>query len=221
MINVESYRTILKELESYNAELIAVSKTKPIEAIQAFYKLGQRHFGENRVQELSQKMTHLPKDIKWHMIGTLQRKKVKQIASFVHLIHSVDTLQLLEEINKQAKKHERTIDCLLQFHIAKESTKQGMQFIEACDLLDNWSQLDLNHVRIVGVMGMATFTNDLMQVRKEFDQLRIYSEQLKNKYFESTDSFREVSMGMSGDYQTALDSGSTMIRIGSSLFGER
>lgn len=221
MVNVESYKAIQKELEFYKAELIAVSKTKPIDAIKSFYKLGQRHFGENKVQELSQKMVHLPKDIKWHMIGTLQRKKVKQIASFIHLIHSVDTIQLLEEINKQAKKHDRIIDCLLQFHIAKESTKQGMQFVEACALLDNWSQYDLNHVRIVGVMGMATFTNDLVQIKTEFDQLRMYFDKLKDKYFESIDSFREVSMGMSGDYQTALASGSTMIRIGSSLFGER
>ena len=182
MINVESYRTIQQELKSYNAELIAVSKTKPVEAINAFYKLGQRHFGENRVQELSQKMVVLPKDIKWHMIGTLQRKKVKQIAPFIHLIHSVDTLQLLEEINKQAKKHNRIIDCLLQFHIAKESTKQGMQYVEACALLDNWNQYDLNHVRIVGVMGMATFTNDMNQVKTEFDQLKVYFDQLKSKY---------------------------------------
>lgn len=212
---------ILEELSMTDTTLVAVSKTKPNEAILRLYEQGQRIFGENRVQELVQKYETLPKDIQWHLIGHLQTNKVKYIAPFVQLIHSVDSLKLLQEINKQAAKNDRTIDCLLQMHIADEATKFGLSEAEAFDLLSAEAYSNMQHIRIVGVMGMATFTDDSTQVRNEFKQLKYIFNQLKQKYFAEKDYFREISMGMSGDYRIAIEEGSTMVRIGSLLFGNR
>ncbi len=202
-------------------QLVAVSKTKPLPFLQEAYDAGQRHFGENRVQELAEKFEALPKDIHWHMIGHLQSKKVKYIAPFVHLIHGVDSLKLLEEINKQALKNERIIDCLLQFHIANEDTKFGFSFEEVVELLGSADFYQLKNVRIVGVMGMATFTDDAKIVRQEFATLANYFSLLKNNQFKFAPYFSEISMGMSGDYLIAVEEGSTMVRVGSSIFGGR
>lgn len=201
--------------------LVAVSKTKPVSAILEAYNAGQRHFGENKVQEMMDKYPQLPKDIHWHLIGHLQTNKVKYIAPFVSLIHSVDSLKLLQEINKQAAKHTRVIDCLLQFHIAAEETKFGLDLEEASKLLDSEEFKSLQNVRIVGVMGMASFTEDEQQVRKEFRQLRSIFDKLKNTWFPQENSFSVISMGMSGDYKLAIEEGSTMVRVGSSIFGSR
>ena len=212
---------ILSELAPTQTKLIAVSKTKPNDAIQKMYDQGQRIFGENKVQELVNKYEALPKDIEWHLIGHLQTNKVKYIAPFVQLIHSVDSIKLLKEINKQAAKHDRVIDVLLQFHIAEEMTKFGLDMQEAEHLLSSNLFVDMKNIRVVGVMGMATFTNDTEQVRKEFRVLNHIFNQLKNNYFENNHAFREISMGMSGDYSIAIEEGSTMVRIGSLLFGSR
>ncbi len=201
--------------------LVAVSKTKPINLLQEAYDAGQRHFGENRCDELAEKQKALPADIHWHMIGHLQSKKVKSIAAFVHLIHSVDSFGLLQEINKQALKHQRVIDCLLQFHIAVEETKYGFSEEEAVLLLNSTEFKSLANIRIVGVMGMATFTSDQRQVADEFCNLRKIFERIKDAHFNCNSNFKEISMGMSGDYQAAIQQGSTMIRVGSSIFGER
>jgi len=202
-------------------QLVAVSKTKPLELLQEAYTAGQRHFGENRVQELVEKYEALPKDICWHMIGHLQSKKVKYIAPFVHLIHGVDSLKLLEEINKQALKNNRIIDCLLQFHIANEETKYGFSYEEALALVESETFFPLKNVRIVGVMGMATFTEDDNRVRQEFATLTNYFSLFKNNQFKFAPYFKEISMGMSGDYLIAIEEGSTMVRVGSSIFGGR
>lgn len=201
--------------------LVAVSKTKPVSAILEAYDAGQRHFGENKVQEMMDKYPQLPKDIHWHLIGHLQTNKVKYIAPFVSLIHSVDSFKLLLEINKQAAKHTRVIDCLLQFHIAAEETKFGLDLEEASKLLDSEEFKNLQNVRIVGVMGMASFTEDEQQVRKEFRKLRSIFDKLKNTWFPLENSFEVISMGMSGDYNLAIEEGSTMVRVGSSIFGSR
>jgi PLP dependent protein len=201
--------------------LIAVSKTKPVELLQEAYAAGQRDFGENKVQEMVDKYEKLPKDIRWHLIGHLQTNKVKYIAEFVHLIHAVDSLKLLQEINKQAAKYNRTIDCLLQFHIAEEETKFGLSIDECKEILNSNEFQTLHHVRICGVMGMATHTSDVSQIRKEFAQLKSYFDQLKREFFQESVDFEIRSMGMSGDYQWAIEEGSTMIRVGSSLFGSR
>ena len=214
-------KKILSALAPTNTKLIAVSKTKPNEAIQKMYDQGQRIFGENKVQELVGKYETLPQDIEWHLIGHLQSNKVKYIAPFVKLIHSVDSIKLLKEINKQAVKNNRIIDVLLQFHIAEEMTKFGLDMKEANELLTSSIFLEMKNIKVVGVMGMATFTNDLDQVRKEFRILKYIFDQLKNNYFENSNDFTEISMGMSGDYQIAIDEGSTMVRIGSLLFGAR
>ena len=198
--------------------LVAVSKTQTVSAIQEAYDFGQRVFGENKVQELADKYTLLPKDIKWHVIGHLQTNKVKYIAPFVALIHSVDSLKLLQEINKQALKNERTIDCLLQFHIAQEETKFGLSIEEAQEFLDSIDFALLKNVRIVGIMGMASFTSDSNQVRGEFKTLKSIYDQLKSDYFSAENSFKEISMGMSGDFQLAIEEGSTIVRVGSSIF---
>ncbi|MFK7796405.1 MAG: YggS family pyridoxal phosphate-dependent enzyme [Aureispira sp.] len=221
MIQVQQYQHILQQTTKHKAQLIAVSKTKPKEAIQELYDLGQRAFGENKVQELVDKQEALPKDIQWHLIGSLQRNKVKYIAPFVHLIHSIDSLKLLQEINKRAANEGRVIDGLLQFHIAQESTKFGLTIEEACALLDSEAYQAMEHVRVVGVMGMASFTDDTNQVQQEFEQLYQHFEHLKNTYFSNQASFKELSMGMSGDYEWALEAGSTMVRVGSLLFGTR
>jgi pyridoxal phosphate enzyme (YggS family) len=203
---------------SENVTLVAVSKTQPISAIQEAYDNGQRVFGENKVQELVDKFPLLPNDIKWHLIGHLQSNKVKYIASFVALIHSVDSLKLLQEINKQALNNERIIDCLLQFHVAEEDTKFGLTLEEAKEFLDSIDFALLKNIRIVGIMGMASFTNDTNQVRSEFQALKNIFNQLKTDYFSTESSFKEISMGMSGDFQIAIEEGSTMVRVGSSIF---
>jgi pyridoxal phosphate enzyme (YggS family) len=218
---IGAFEQILQETQDHQATLVAVSKTKPAEMIKKLYDKGHRDFGENRAQELAQKYEELPQDIRWHMIGHLQTNKVKYIASFVHLVQSVDRFKILKEINKQARKNERVIDCLLQFHIAEEESKYGFDLAEARDMLESEAFAHLKHVRIIGVMGMATFTEDMVQVRKEFRQLKQIFEQLKDNYFAGQDNFREISMGMSGDYKIALEEGSTMVRVGSLIFGSR
>lgn len=204
-----------------NVTLVAVSKTKPNEDIMEAYDGGYRIFGENKPQELTRKFNELPKDIQWHMIGHLQSNKVKYIAPFVSLIHAVDSLKLLKEINKQARKNDRIINCLLQFHIANEETKFGLDLEEAMEILTSDEFKEMANVRIVGVMGMATYTDDENQIRSEFQNLkRIYTE-LKTNFFSQEDRFTEISMGMSGDYKLAIEEGSTMIRVGSTIFGAR
>ena len=211
----------INEVIPPNVLLIAVSKTKPNEDLLEAYDAGQRHFGENKVQELCEKWNSLPKDIHWHIIGHLQTNKVKYIAEFIHLIHAVDSLKLLQEIDKQAKKHERIIPCLLQFHIAKEESKFGLSISEAEDLLQTSVYATLTNIRIAGVMGMASFVDDERQITNEFNELAQIYTTLKNNYFKEVDSFREISMGMSGDYPIAIKCGSTMIRVGSTIFGGR
>ena len=202
-------------------KLVAVSKTKPVKIIEEAYNAGQRCFGENKVQELVEKQPLLPKEIEWHFIGHLQRNKVKSIAPFVTLIHAVDSLKLLNEINKHASYNNRIINCLLQFHIAEESTKFGLNSDEAIRLLDSDQYHSFKHINIIGVMGMATFTDNTEQVRNEFRLLKAYFNEMKEKYFSEKETFREISMGMSDDYETAIEEGSTMIRIGTKIFGER
>jgi pyridoxal phosphate enzyme (YggS family) len=212
---------LIKGIIPVSVTLVAVSKTKPIELLKEAYAAGQRHFGENRVQELEEKYNALPKDICWHMIGHLQSKKVKTIAPFVHLIHGVDSFKLLAEINKQALKNNRTIDCLLQFFIAQEETKFGFDLEEALEMLSSNEFAALKNIRLVGIMGMATFTDDTDQIRSEFKTLASYFDQLKSTHFSNQPSFKEISMGMSGDYAIAIEEGSTMVRIGSAIFGGR
>lgn len=211
----------VKESIPKDVTLVAVSKTKPNEDLMEAYEAGQRILGENRVQELVDKAEALPKDIEWHMIGHLQRNKVKYIAPFVNLIHGVDSARLLKEINKQGKKNERVIDVLLQFHIAIEETKFGFDFEEAKELLESSEFPELQHINIRGVMGMATFTEDKEKVRDEFRTLNNYFLVLKSHFFKFNDNFQVISMGMSNDYQIAIEEGSNMIRIGSSIFGAR
>ena len=212
----EHLKAITSELPN-EVTLVAVSKTKPNEVILEAYDAGQRVFGENKVQDMVDKYDALPKDIKWHMIGHLQRNKVKYMAHFVDLIHGVDSLKLLSEINKQAQKHERVIDCLLQIKIASEDSKFGMTRNEAKELLTSDDYKSLDHISIVGLMGMASFTSDLDQVKNEFLNLKDLYDELKQEQTK----FNTLSMGMSGDYKLAIDCGSTMVRIGSSIFGAR
>lgn len=221
MLNVNDFKKISQSLSNRSVSLVAVSKTKPIIDIKILYDEGQRIFGENRVQELVLKYQELPKDIQWHLIGHLQSNKVKFIAPFISLIHSVDSLSLLKEIERQAQKNNRVIDCLLQFHIASEETKYGLDFSEAEELLKSKEYADMKYVRIVGVMGMASFSEDEALVRSEFKNLKNIFLELKNNFFSQEDSFCNISMGMSGDYETAIEEGSNMVRIGSLLFGER
>lgn len=201
--------------------LVAISKTHPVDQIMEAYNAGQRVFGENKVQEMVSKQEVMPKDIQWHLVGHLQSNKIKYIAPFVTLIHSVDSLKLLVAINKEAVKANRVIDCLLQIYIAEEETKFGLSVEELTELLESEEYKQLTHVRVCGVMGMATFTDNEDQIRKEFKSLKTIFTNLKNSYFPNTDSFRHVSMGMSGDYAIAIEEGSTMIRVGSSIFGHR
>ncbi len=212
---------ILEKLAPYKARLVAVSKTKPNEAILELYEQGQRIFGENYVQELVPKQETLPSDIEWHFIGRLQSNKVKYIAPFVSLIHGVDSLSVLQEMNRYGKKNNRMIDGLLQFFIAREETKFGLEYGEAEALLSSDAYRELTHARICGVMGMATFTDDKAQVRKEFQALKQIFDDLKARFFNDRPEFIEISMGMSGDYEIALEEGATMVRIGSLLFGNR
>lgn len=201
--------------------LVAVSKTKPNEDILAAYEVGQRIFGENKVQDLVRKYEELPKDIEWHFIGHPQTNKVKYIAPFISLIHGTDSIKLLKTIDKEGAKNHRKIKCLLQFHIAEESTKFGLSEKEAVELLSSDEFAGFEHVEIAGVMGMATYTDDTNQIRNEFRTLKQIFTTLKNKFFAESDSFCEISMGMSGDYPLAIEEGSTLIRVGSHIFGER
>jgi pyridoxal phosphate enzyme (YggS family) len=221
MTNIKKFYDISDKLKTQGVILIAVSKTKPIEDIIRLYHDGQRHFGENKVQELVQKYEQLPKDIKWHMIGHLQSNKVKYIAPFISLIQSVDSLKLLEEINKQAQKNDRIIDCLLQFHVAMEESKFGFDEHEAKSILESETFKNMQNVRLTGVMGMASFVDDKEIIRMEFQKLRSIFNWLKSTYFFDNDYFKEISMGMSSDYEIAIEEGSTMVRIGSLLFGSR
>ncbi len=216
-----NFKSILEEINTSGATLVAVSKTKPQEQILEIYNQGQRIFGENRVPELVEKHEALPKDIEWHMIGHLQSNKVKYMASFVSLIHSVDNFKLLKEINKQAQKHDRTIRCLLQFKIAREETKTGFDLESGIEMLESSEYSDLKNIQICGVMGMATFTDNEDQVRSEFQKLKGIYEQLKSGFFAEAEEFSEISMGMSGDFKLAIEEGSTMVRIGSLIFGNR
>jgi len=211
----------IRETLPANTALIAVSKTKPIEAIDEAYRAGHRDFGENRTLEMAAKQPQLLSDIHWHFIGHLQTNKVKQIAPFVHLIHSVDGERLLVEINEQGKKNNRIIDCLLQFYIAQEETKTGFSMEEAENMLQGERFLQLKNIRLCGVMGMATFTDNQAQVRQEFQNLKQHFDALKEKYFSHQPTFKEISMGMTDDYLIAIEEGSTMVRIGSAIFGER
>ncbi len=207
----------IKESIPSHVTLVAVSKTKPVADIMEAYEAGQRIFGENKIQEMTQKWEELPKDIQWHMIGHIQRNKVKYMAEYVALIHGVDSLKLLTEINKQAKKHDRIIPCLLQIHIAEESTKFGFDAGELDQIIDLTTLSQLTNIKIVGLMGMATFTEDAQQIRREFKHLRALYQKAKDKLpFISI-----LSMGMSGDYKIAIEEGSSMIRVGSSIFGSR
>lgn len=223
MVNTEVWTSLATSLAQKNVTLVAVSKTKPVADIQELYDLGQRDFGENYVQELVEKQAVLPQDIRWHYIGHLQSNKVKFIAPFVHLVHAVDSFKLLQEINKQAEKNNRIINVLLQVFIADEETKFGLSNKEVIELMDYYeAQKDeLRNVHICGVMGMATNTEDEQQVRAEFDQLFAVFTNLKQSYFLGKAYFNTCSMGMSSDYDIAIDAGSNMVRIGSMLFGAR
>jgi pyridoxal phosphate enzyme (YggS family) len=220
-MNIKSNIINLRSAIPESCTIVAVSKTNPVEKIKEAYEAGHRVFGENRVQELTPKYDALPKDIQWHMIGHMQTNKVKYIAPFVHLIHSVDRLGVLEEINKQAARIDRTISCLLQIHIAMEDTKFGFSEEEVVSLVTGSEIKKLSHITIEGVMGMATFTNDKGQVRNEFRNLRQLFERLKSSKLPDNVRMKELSMGMSGDYKIAIEEGSTMVRIGSAIFGER
>ena len=201
--------------------LIAVSKTKPVSDLQEAYEADQRIFGENKALEMRDKHQALPNDIQWHFIGHLQTNKIKYIAPFVTLIHAIDSLSLLEAVNKEAAKNNRIIDCLLQFHIAQEETKFGLDMDEARAMLESESFKSLNNINICGVMGMATFTDDAAQVRDEFKSLKNIFETLKENYFKGNESFKEISMGMSDDYPIAIEEGATMVRVGRKIFGAR
>ena len=216
----ENLNTVRATIPS-NVTLIAVSKTKPVSDLQDAYDAGQRIFGENKALEMRDKYQELPKDIKWHFIGHLQTNKIKYIAPFVTLIHAIDSLSLLEAVNKEAAKNNRVIDCLLQFYIAQEETKFGLNIEEAEALLQSENFKKMNNINICGVMGMATFTDDTSQIRNEFKTLKNIFELLKGKYFSDNDSFKEISMGMSDDYPIAIEEGATMVRVGSKIFGAR
>lgn len=203
-----------------NVTLVAVSKTKPVTDLMEAYKAGQRIFGENKIQEMVDKWEQMPKDIEWHMIGHVQTNKVKYMAPFVQLIHGVDSLKLLEEINKQAQKNNRVIDCLLQIYIAEEESKFGLDEVELHNLLNSSTFNQMKNIRIVGLMGMATFTDNQNQIKKEFTHLKSIFDTLEKLKSENCE-LRTISMGMSGDYQLAIACGSTMVRIGSSIFGGR
>ncbi|GAB1450357.1 YggS family pyridoxal phosphate-dependent enzyme [Draconibacterium sp.] len=215
--NINSIKKDLPE----KVRLVAVSKTKPNEDILEVYHAGHKIFGENKAQELVQKYEQLPKDIEWHFIGHPQTNKIKFIAPFIQLIHGVDSLKLLKVIDKEAKKNNRQIACLLQFHIAEEDTKFGLSLSEAKEMLESTAFKSFQNVVVAGVMGMATYTENLEQVRNEFSRLSAIFNTLKNEYFSGSKNFCEISMGMSDDYHIAVEEGSTMIRVGSKIFGER
>ncbi len=216
----DNFETVRKSIPS-GVLLVAVSKTKPVEDLQEAYDAGQRVFGENHALEMRDKHEVLPNDIDWHFIGHLQTNKIKYIIPFVRLIHSIDTFNLLQYVNKEAVKHDRVVDCLLQFHVAEEETKFGLSIEEAEVMMDSEAFKSLKNVRICGVMGMATNTDNQVQIRKEFRHLKEIFSILKSKYFTDCEYFKEISMGMSHDYQLAIEEGSTMVRVGSRIFGER
>ncbi len=220
MTIAEQIKNITSSLPT-TTRLIAVSKTKPLEDIQEAYNAGQRVFGENKALEMRDKHEALPKDIEWHFIGHLQTNKIKYIIPYVSLIHSIDSLNLLKEVNKEATKKGRKVDCLLQFHIAQEDTKFGLSYEEAEQLLSSTEYKQMENIRIVGVMGMATFTDNNTQVSAEFGSLRTIFDKLKKEYFSAEESFCELSMGMSDDYHLAIEQGSTLVRVGSAIFGKR
>ena len=211
----------IKEQIPLGVKLVAVSKTKPISDIEEAYNAGQRVFGENKVQEMEDKFRALPKDIEWHLIGHLQSNKVKYIAPFVAMIHAVDSEQLLKVIDKEGVKNNRIIDCLIQIHIAQEDSKFGFSEKEAEDFFQSNNWMQYNHVRICGLMGMATFTDDNQQIRLEFKSLKRLFDSIKTTSMSEVDSFNQLSMGMSGDYQIGIEEGSTLVRVGSAIFGER
>jgi pyridoxal phosphate enzyme (YggS family) len=217
----DNIKSLKNETDTLNVSLIAVSKTKSVEEIQEAYAAGQRLFGENMVQELVDKYEHLPKDIKWHLIGHLQTNKVKYVAPFVSMIQSVDSLKLLMEIDKYAQKNNRNIDCLIQVHIADEETKFGLGFDETIELLRSEEYTNLSHVRIRGLMGIATNTDNDKQIKEEFYELKTFFDGLKQSYFRQDPAFNILSMGMSSDYKIAIEQGSTMVRLGSTIFGQR
>ena len=223
MINKEAYDNIAGELRDKGTTLVAVSKIKPASDIRALYDLGQKDFGENYVQEMTEKAALLPEDINWHFIGHLQSNKVKYIAPFVYMIHGVDSFKLLLEINKQGARHGRIIRCLLQVHIAEEETKYGLDEKEITDLLEFYTaqKNQLNNILLCGVMGMASFSDDRQQVREEFRKLKTIFDVCRKAYFLGDQNFNTLSMGMSGDYRLAIEEGSNMVRIGSLLFGKR
>jgi PLP dependent protein len=217
----ENLTRIRKELEPYHSTLIAVSKTYPAEAIQEAYVAGQVNFGENKVQEVQDKKPLLHNDIHWHLIGHLQTNKVKYIAPYIHLIHAVDSLKLLEEINKQGEKNNRIISCLLQVHIAQEETKFGADENDIRHWLSHDSLAPFEHIKIKGLMGMASLTDDQAQIKQEFRQLKKLFDECAHYHIKPNTDWQELSMGMSSDYKIALDEGSTMVRIGSAIFGNR
>ena len=219
-MNVEKYQEILREIPE-NVQLIAVSKLHPASEVAAAYALGQRDFGENWAQEMREKHEILPQDIRWHFIGHLQTNKIKYIIPYVHLIHSIDSFKLLQEVDRQAAKHGRVVGCLLQFHVATEETKFGFSMDECEQMFQSPEFSSLKNVDIKGVMGMASFTDDAAQVRREFQTLHGFFTKLKEEYFSEKADFKEISMGMTSDYPIAIEEGSTMIRVGSALFGAR
>jgi len=223
-VNLNALSNIKEELKPFNAELVAVSKTKPASDILQVYKTGHKIFGENYVQELTEKYEALPKDIEWHFIGHLQSNKVKYIAPFISLIHGVDNFNLLKEINKQALKNNRVIDCLLQIYIAEEETKFGLSYEECRAIIDSKEFTELKNIRITGLMGMATLTDNLILMQKEFHTLANFFKQIKttsNQHETLNFKPETLSMGMTSDYKIALSAGSNMVRIGSAIFGER
>ena len=215
--NLLAVKQTLKE----NVKLVAVSKYQPIELLEEAYEAGQRVFGESHALEVRDKAEAMPKDIEWHFIGHLQTNKVKYIAPFISCIESVDSLKLMQEINKQALKNDRVIDCLLQFHVAQEETKSGFSLEECEQVLSSEEFSNLKNIRIIGVMGMATYTEDEKQIRKEFKTLVANFAYLKMAYFSANQDFKEISMGMTDDYKIAMSEGSTIVRIGSAIFGSR
>ena len=221
---METLADHLKSVQNHippNVQLVAVTKTYPVETLEKAYALGLRNFGENRVQEMIDKQPQLPDDVRWHQIGHLQTNKVKYIAPFVHLIHSVDSLKILREINKQALRQERVIDCLLQVYIAKEDSKFGLDEEEVLQLLKSEDFKSMKNISIRGLMGMATFTDKETVVRAEFASLKRFFDQLKADFFVDKEQFDLISMGMTGDYRIAIEEGSNMVRIGTALFGIR
>ncbi|HEX2394551.1 MAG TPA: YggS family pyridoxal phosphate-dependent enzyme [Bacteroidales bacterium] len=216
----ENIAVLRKEIPQ-NVKIIAVSKKMPLQVILEAYEEGQRAFGENKVQELLQKQPRLPSDIEWHLIGHLQTNKVKAVIPFVRLIHSVDSIKLLAEINKEAIKINRFIDCLFQIRIAREETKFGMTYEDAVQILGSREYQNFSNVKVKGLMGIATFTDDSVRIREEFANLGRYFQLLKDSFFRDDQAFKELSIGMSGDYKLAIEAGSTMVRIGTLIFGER